>query len=163
MYILIDSSNTLTFDGYSFVRMSSILNLTQHTNLTFTFRTQVSQGVLLKLISFDEKKLQHNILIQIKDSHITLELDKKILFQINEITINDGLWHTIYFSIDYTSTNQNYYYLLRLDNVFSNQIQLFQSILSNQLKESIIGNDFHGCLGNLTLNNQIIYLQKQDK
>ncbi|CAF3595684.1 unnamed protein product [Adineta steineri] len=158
-----DSSNTLTFDGYSFVRMSSILNLTQHTNLTFTFRTQVSQGVLLKLISFDEKKLQHNILIQIKDSHINLELDKKMLFQINEITINDGLWHTIFFSIDYTSTNQNYYYLLRLDNVFGNKIQLFQSMLSNQLKEFIIGNDFHGCLGNLTLNNQIIYLQKQDK
>ncbi|CAF1632447.1 unnamed protein product [Rotaria sordida] len=36
-----DSSNTVTFDGYSFVRMNITMNLTQHINTTFTFRTQV--------------------------------------------------------------------------------------------------------------------------
>ncbi|CAF4145734.1 unnamed protein product [Rotaria sordida] len=35
-----DSSNTVTFDGYSFVRMNITMNLTQHINTTFTFRTQ---------------------------------------------------------------------------------------------------------------------------
>jgi hypothetical protein len=159
----LDASNTLTFDGYSLVRMNSTISLTQHTNLTFTFRTQVTQGKLIKFISFDERKKQHILIIQITDNHINIELNKKILFQINEITINDGLWHNIYFSIDYTPHNHNYYYLLRLDQVFSNTIQLSQQILSNQLKELVIGSDFHGCLGNLTLNNQTIYLQKQSK
>ncbi|CAF1436676.1 unnamed protein product, partial [Adineta ricciae] len=157
-----DSSNTLTFDGYSFVRMNSSMNLTQHTNISFTFRTQVGQGKLLKMISVDEKKKQHLLIIQIMDNHVNVELNRKILFRINEVVINDGLWHHIYFSIDYTPTNQNFYYLLRLDHVFSNRIQLFQPISTNQLKQIYIGNDFHGCLGNLTLNTQLIYLQKQE-
>jgi hypothetical protein len=138
------------------------MNLTEHMNLTFTFRTQVPQGKLIKLISYDERTKQHSLTIQIIDGHINLELDKKILFHINDIPINDGLWHNIYFSIDYTRNNNNYYYLLRLDNVFSNKIHLYQQILSNQLKEVLIGTDFHGCLGNLTLNNHTIYLQKQN-
>ena len=157
----LDTSNTLTFDGYSFVRMNQTMNLTQHLNLTFTFRTQVPQGKLIKLTSYDEKSKQCSLIIQITDGYINLELNKKILFRINDITINDGLWHTIYFSIDYTPNNNYYYYLVRLDNVFSNKIHLSQQMLTNQLKEFLIGNDFHGCLGNLTINNQTIYLQKQ--
>ncbi|UJR27505.1 hypothetical protein I4U23_008789 [Adineta vaga] len=158
-----DSSNTLTFDGYSFVRMNSSLNFTQHTNFTFTFRTQVGQGKLLKLIFFDEKKKQQILIIQITDNLVNLELNKKILFRIDEITINDGLWHHIYFSIDYTLTNQNSYYLLRLDHVFSNRIQFYQPFSIKQLKQIFIGNDFHGCFGNLTINNQTILIQKQEK
>ncbi|CAF3364203.1 unnamed protein product [Rotaria sp. Silwood1] len=161
-----DSSNTLTFDGYSFVRMNMTMNLTEHINLTFTFRTQVSQGKLLKLITYDENNQQNLLIIQIKDGYINYQLNKKILFQLNEILINDSLWHHIYFSIDYISNNNNnnyyYYYHIRLDHVFSSKIHISQKILLNEIKEFIIGNDFHGCLGNLTINNQIIYLQKQN-
>ncbi|CAF3290402.1 unnamed protein product [Rotaria socialis] len=156
-----DSSNTLTFDGYSFVRMNSTMNFTQHVNLTFTFRTQVGQGKLIKLIAYDTRKQQHLLIIQIKDGHINFQLNKKTLFQFNEILINDSLWHHIYFSIDY-ALNNNYYYHVRLDHVFSHKIHLTQHILINQLKEFFIGNDFHGCLGNLTINNQTIHLQKQE-
>ena len=157
----LDSSNTLTFDGYSYVRMNLTMNLTQHTNLSFTFRSQVIQGKLVSLVSVDERKRQHRLAIQVVDGHVNLELNEKILFQINEISIHDGLWHTIYFSIDYSSNNQYYYYLMRLDQVFSNRVQFYQSAVSNRLEEFVIGNDFHGCLGNITLNNQTIYLQKQ--
>ncbi|CAF3768749.1 unnamed protein product [Rotaria sordida] len=160
-----DSSNTLTFDGYSFVRMNITMNLTHHINVTFTFRTQVSQGKLIKLITYDENNQQHLLVIQLNDGYINFQLNKKILFQLNEILINDSLWHHIYFSIDYTLNNNNnndYYYHIRLDHVFSNKIHLTQKILLKQLKEFFIGNDFHGCLGNLTINNQIIYLQKEN-
>ncbi len=154
-----DSSNTLTFDGYSFVRMNLTLNITKHFNLTLTFRTEVTQGKLITLIT---KNKQDLLIIQINNGYINFELNKKILFQINDIIINDGLWHKIYFSIDY-NTNNNYYYLIRLDNVFSNKILLYKKISSNQYQEFLIGNDFHGCLGNLTLNNKIIYLQKSEE
>ena len=151
-----DVSNTLTFDGYSFVRMNRTMNLTKHLNFSWTFRSQVSQG---KLISLIDRTKKYSLFIQITNGYINLQLNGKILFQINEIQVNDGLWHQIFFSIDYNSKNQHYYYLIRLDNVFSNKISLFQLNLSNQLKELLIGNDFHGCLGNLTLNNQSISLQ----
>jgi hypothetical protein len=141
--------------------MNVTINLTLHTNLTFTFRTQVAQGKLLKIISFDQNNQQHILIIQIINSHINFELNKKNLFEINEISINDGLWHNIYFSVDYTPNNKHYYYLIRLDNVFSNKIQIYQTIISNKLHEFIIGTDFHGCVGNLTINDQLIYLQKQ--
>ncbi|CAF4290625.1 unnamed protein product [Rotaria sp. Silwood2] len=143
------------------------MNLTQHINITFTFRTQVSQGKLLKLLAYDEnnQQQQHIFIIEIKDGYINFQLNKKILFQLNEILINDSLWHHIYFSIDYSLNNNNnyyYYYHIRLDHVFSNKIHRSQKILLNQINELFIGNDFHGCLGNLTINNQIIYLQKQN-
>ncbi len=152
-----DVSNTLTFDGYSFVRMNLTVNFTKHFNLTFNFRTQVSQG---KLISLIDRIKQYFLIIQITNGYLNIQLNEKILFQINDIQINDGLWHTIYFSLDYY---HQYYYLIRLDNVFSNKISIYQSNLFNQFKEFLIGNDFHGCLGNLTINNQTISLQKQSK
>lgn len=151
-----DASNTLTFDGYSFVRMNYTVNLTQHMNLTLTFRTEVGQG---KLIIINKNFLS----IRITNGYINFELNKKQLFSINDIIVNDGLWHKIYFSIDYTKSNSYYYYLIRLDNVFSNKISYYQKNFSNQFNEFLIGNDFHGCLGNLTINNQIISLQKQEK
>lgn len=137
------------------------MNFTQHFNITFTFRTQVGQGKLLKMITYDSKNHQHLIFIQIKDGHISFQLNKKINFQFNEVTINDSLWHHIFFSIDYT-LNNNYYYQIRLDNVFSHRIHLPQQILLHQIKDLFIGNDFHGCFGNLTINNQTIQIQKQN-
>lgn len=150
-----DSSNTLTFDGYSFVRMNYTINFLKHFNLTLTFRTDVKQG---KLILINKNFLS----IQILNGYLNIELNKKNLFFINDININDGLWHTIYFSIDYTLYNNYYYYLLRLDNVFSNKISIYEKNRLENFHEFLIGNDFHGCLGNLTINNHLIYLQKQD-
>ena len=144
--------------------MNLTMNLTQHINITFTFRTQVPQGKLIQLISFDENNRQDLFLIQIYNGYINFEFNKKILFEINDIFVNDSLWHEIYFSIDYTLNNQNYYYsyyLIRLNNVFSRKIHISQSILFNQFKEFLIGMNFHGCLANLTLNNQMIFLRKQ--
>ena len=154
-----DVSNTLTFDGYSFVRMNFTMNLTKHFNLTFTFRTQVGQGKLLSI--YDQSK-SYSLFIQITNGYMNIQLNEKILFQINDIQVHDGLWHHIFFSMDYISNKDEYYYLLRLDHVFSNTIISSQPNFSHQVKEFLIGNEFHGCLGNFTLNNRIISLGKQE-
>ncbi|CAF1139702.1 unnamed protein product, partial [Rotaria sordida] len=149
-----DSSNTLTFNGYSLIRMNITMNMIQQIKITLSFRTQSIEGKLFKLIYFNEKI---KIILQIIDGYINMKFNEKILLQLNQTLINDGLWHDIYFSIDYIHN----YYLLRLDHIFSNKIILLKQIHSNNLKQLIIGSDFKGCLGNLTLNNQMIFLQQQ--
>ena len=153
-----DASNTLTFDGYSFVRMNSTMNFTKHFNLTFTFRTQVAQG---KFIILSDQDKSYSLVIQINNGYVNVQLNEKIIFQIEDIQVNDGLWHQIFFSMDYLFNHQQYYYLLRLDHVFSNKITSYQPKFAHQVKEFLIGNEFHGCLGNLSFNNHLISLHKQ--
>jgi len=138
--------------------MNLTMNATQHINITLSFRTKSTQGKLLEIIYFNENI--HPITIQIIDGYINIELNGKILLQLNQILINDSQWHDIYFSIDYS--HYYYYYLLRLDHMFGGKISLSQKIHSNNLTHLIIGSDFYGCIGNFTLNNQMIYFQ-QDK
>jgi hypothetical protein len=126
------------------------MNITGLLNITLSIRTYSTTGNLLKLLYFN-----HSVIIQIIDGYIKVEINEKILLQLNQILINDGQWHDIYFSID------DYYYLLRLDHVFSDRIILSERIYSNNLIQLIIGTDFDGCLGNLTINNQRINLQQQ--
>ena len=153
-----DSSNTLTFDGYSFVRLNSLTNLSQHWNISLTFRTQVPQGKFFSLIHHSK---QHILRLNIQNGYIHFQINEKDMFYIDEIFVHDGLWHTIYFSIDYQLHTNQYYYLLRLDDVFSRKISLIDKNIENYFQEFLIGNDFHGCLGNLTINNKLISLQKQ--
>ncbi|CAF4262733.1 unnamed protein product, partial [Rotaria sordida] len=134
--------------------MNITMNMIQQIKITLSFRTQSIEGKLFKLIYFNEKI---TIILQIIDGYINMKFNEKILLQLNQTLINDGLWHDIYFSIDYIHN----YYLLRLDHIFSNKIILLKQIYSNNLKQLIIGSDFKGCLGNLTLNNQMIFLQQQ--
>lgn len=138
--------------------MNLTMNSTEYINIKLSFRTHLTEGNLLKLISFNEKTIiDHSIIIKIIDGYIKVEFNEKILLQLDYILINDSLWHDIYFLIDYSHS----YYLLRLDNVFSDQIILSKQIYSNNFIQLIIGNDFHGCLSNLSLNNQLINLQQQ--
>ncbi|CAF3487208.1 unnamed protein product, partial [Adineta steineri] len=150
-----DSSNTLTFDGYSLIQMNLTMSIIQHLNITFSFRTELTQGKLFKLIYFNENI--HSLTIQIINGYIQIELNEQILLQINHLLINDGQWHDIYFSIDYS--HNYFYYLLRLDYVFSDKISLYQKAYSKNYTQLIIGSDFDGCIGNLTLNNQSIFSQ----
>ncbi|CAF3680784.1 unnamed protein product [Rotaria sp. Silwood1] len=153
-----NSSNTLTFNGNSLIQMNLTMNITQQMKITLSFRTYSNKSQLFKLIYFNEKtKIFHSIILKIINGYINIEFDEKILLELNQTLINDGLWHDIYFSIDYIHK----YYLIRLDHIFSTKIILLQQIYSNNLKQLIIGIDFKGCLGNLTLNNQIIFYQQQ--
>jgi len=136
--------------------MNLTINSTQSITIRLSFRTHLTEGKLLKLIYFNEKI--HLIILEIIDGYIKIEFNKKILLQLNDILINDNLWHDIYFLIDYS----HFYYHLRLDNVFSDKIILSKQIHLNNHIQLIIGTDFHGCLGNLSLNNQLIYFQKQN-
>jgi hypothetical protein len=47
--------------------------------------------------------------------------------------------------------------------VFSGKISLSQKLHSNNLTHLIIGSDFYGCIGNFTLNNQMIYFQQENQ
>ena len=134
--------------------MNLTMNTTQHINITLSLRTESTQGKLLRIIYSNDKI--HPITIQIIDGYINIELNERTRLQLTQILINDGQWHDIYFSIDYSS-----YYLLRLDHVFSDKISLSQKIYSNNLTQLIIGSDFDGCLGNFTLNNQMIHFQQE--
>lgn len=139
--------------------MNSTINSTQSFIVTLSFRTQFGEGELMKLMYYNEKTgIYHSIIIEIIDSYIKMKFDEKILFQLNSLLINDSLWHDIYFSIDYFYS----YYLLRLDHVFSEKILLSQIINSNNSIQLFIGTDFYGCIGNLSLNNQLIYLQQEE-
>jgi hypothetical protein len=136
--------------------MNLTINSTQSITIRLSFRTHLTEGKLLKLIYFNEKI--HLIILEIIDGYIKIEFNKKILLQLNYILINDNLWHDIYFLIDCS----HFYYHLRLDNVFSDKIILSKQIHLNNHIQLIIGTDFHGCLSNLSLNNQLIYFQKQN-
>ncbi|UJR21665.1 hypothetical protein I4U23_024742 [Adineta vaga] len=152
-----DSINTLTFDGFAFIRMNLTVNFLHHFNLTFSFRTESIQGKLLKLTYMNANL--HSFDIQIIDGYINFEMNGKNLLQLNQMSIHDGQWHDFDFSIDYS---QHYsYYLLRLDHVFSKKISLFQKIDSLNFTQLIMGSDFDGCMGNLTLNNEIISFQNE--
>lgn len=121
------------------------MNITELRNLTLSFRTYSNQGKLIRLIYSN-----HSIIIQIIDGYINIELKERDVLKFNQILINDGQWHDIYFSTD----------LLRLDHVFSDKIISPKQIYSHNLSQLIIGPDFDGCLGNLTINNQLINLQQ---
>ncbi|CAF5055157.1 unnamed protein product, partial [Rotaria sp. Silwood1] len=85
--------------------------------------------------------------------------NKSQLFKLIYLNEKTKIFHSIILKIinDYIHK----YYLIRLDHIFSTKIILLQQIYSNNLKQLIIGIDFKGCLGNLTLNNQIIFYQQQ--
>ncbi|CAF3291174.1 unnamed protein product [Rotaria sp. Silwood2] len=138
--------------------MNITMNMTEQIKITLSFRTQSTQGKLFSLIYFKEKIIiSHSIILQIIDGYINMKFNEKILLQLNQTLINDGLWHDIYFSIDYIHN----YYLLRLDHIFSDKIIFLQQNYLNNRKQLIIGTDYKGCLSNLTLNNQMIFLQQQ--
>ena len=136
------------------------MNNMQALNITFSFRTYFTEGKLVKLIYYNEKTMSsYSIIIQIIEGYIKVIYNEKVLLQLNDVVINDGLWHDLYFLIDYSHS----YYLLRLDHVFSDKIVLSRKIDSNDFIQFVIGTSFHGCWGNLSLNNQLISLQQQNK
>lgn len=151
----LDSSNTLTFDGHSLIRMNSINSSLEHFKIRLSFRTYFTGGKLFQLIYSNKKTtLNYSIIIHIIDGYIKIEFNEKILLQLNHLIINDGLWHDLEFSIDDST------YLLRLDHVFTDKIILSQTIYSNHFLQFIIGIDYYGCLGNLSLNNQILSFEQ---
>ncbi|CAF1293939.1 unnamed protein product, partial [Didymodactylos carnosus] len=151
-----DSSNLLTFDGYSYVRWK--LNQTMPMiNATFTFRTQIPQAILMK-ITTNSFTLGVNII----DGHISINYNSKQIMKLSSIQCNDGLWHDIQLFIDFKLI------LIRLDHVFNDLYKIPSSLLFTfyAVNELTIGSDlgdgFHGCLGNFTFNSQLIQL-KNDK
>ncbi|CAF1545949.1 unnamed protein product [Rotaria magnacalcarata] len=154
-----DASNALTFNGHSLVRINFTMNMPLHIEVAFSFRTQSTEGKLLELMYFNETKTTYGlIIIQIIDGYLNVDYNENILLQLNQLLINDGLWHDIYFSIDYS----HYYYLIRLDHVFSDKILLSQHIHSNNLVQLMIGSDFKGCVDNITFNHEMIFLEQEN-
>ena len=142
--------------------MNLTVNLSHHTNLSFTFRTQVVQGKLIKIYFIDVNNKEHQLIIQVIDGHLNIEWNERIILEINEISVNDSIWHTVEYFLDYSTLNQHIYHLLRLDHTFSNRIDFYQYSTFKQIPRSIVGTDFHGCFGNLTFNNQSIQLLKHN-
>jgi hypothetical protein len=137
--------------------MNSTIYKLNHINIRLSFRTYLTEGKLFQLIYTNKQTiLDYSIVIHIIDGYIKIEFNKKILLQLNDILINDGLWHDLTFSIE------NSIYLLRLDHVFTDKIILSQIIHSNPFIQFIIGNDYYGCLGNLSLNNQILSFEREN-
>ncbi|CAM4917237.1 unnamed protein product [Rotaria socialis] len=154
-----DASNALTFNGHSLVRINFTTNMPLRIEVAFSFRTQSTDGKLLELMYFNATKTTHDlIIIQIIDGYLNVDYNENILLQLNQLLINDGLWHDIYFSIDYS----HYYYLIRLDHVFSDKILLSQQIHSDILVQLMIGSDFKGCLDNITFNHEMIFLEQKN-
>ena len=145
IFISLDPLTALTFQGNSEVR----LNSTEPLKILFSFRTYSTDGKLLQLIDESE-----NLTIHIIHGHLIVEYNKQIVLEFNDISISDGLWHDLNFFMD------NSHSRLRLDQVFSGQIIRPQETPLNHDHhfQLIIGTDYHGCLGNLTLNNQPIPL-----
>ena len=148
-----DSMNTLTFDGYSSIRMNVTSN-SMMMMIRFSFRTYSFDGKLMKLVH--SNKQNEIFAIRIHHGFIQILFNENLLLQLNDIMINDGLWHDLEFSIDTIHS----YYLLRLDRVFSDRMILSEKIHTNTSKDIIFGTDFHGCLGNLSINNQLISFQQ---
>ncbi|CAF0721029.1 unnamed protein product [Adineta ricciae] len=148
-----DSMNALTFDGFASIRMNLTISSMQHLNIALSFRTESIQGKLLTIIYTDRIGV-HSLTIQIIDGYIQFKLDDTNLLELNQISIHDGQWHDLYLSTDYAY--DYYYYLLRLDHVFSKKINRFQKIDLANLTQLIMGSDFDGCIGNFSFNNRMI-------
>ena len=91
--------------------------------------------------------------IQLTDGYVGIQLDGIVLYQFYYILTNDSLWHDISMSMDYT----HHYLLLRLDHVFSHILYLSARIAAEKLLGIISGDDFRGCIGNLTFNHQEVF------
>lgn len=141
--------------------MNLTRNRSRHVEIAFSFRTQSIDGELVKFLYFNETtNVTESIILRIINGYINVECNKTNLLQLNQLLINDGLWHDVYFSIDYVYYSS--YYLIRLDHVFSDKIQLSEPIHLKNLHQLLIGSNFEGCLGNLTLNNQQIFFQQEN-
>ena len=147
--IALDSSKTLTLKSYSEIRLNFTFEMAEYLMITFSFRTYSTDGKLLQLIYDDERAtLEYGMIVHIINGYLIIKSNGKILLEFNDIIINDGLWHDFYLFLDESHA------LLRLDHVFSGQI-----IRSKQIHHQLLlGSDYHGCLGNLSLNNQPISL-----
>ena len=140
--------------------MNSSSNLTHHLNLTFSFRTSFSHGTLIQAIYFDAATdVQPVFSVEITDGYLSVQLDGTILHQFYQMRINDTLWHDISISIDYT----HHYLLLRLDDVFSHILYLASRITAEKLLGVVSGDEFRGCIGNLTFNHQDAFVQEDDE